>query len=289
MPELIFGCGYLGCRIAARRRQRDDKRVMGVVRTLASRVLLEGQGIDTLQADLDAAVLTELPLHDSTLFYLIPPPKTGDQDTRVRRLMAEFERQGHPRRIVYLSTTGVYGDCQGEWVTEERPVNPVVPRARRRWDAECHLQDWRKATGGELVILRVAGIYGPGKLPLERLRKGLPLVRAEESPWTNRIHIDDLVQVCLAAMDRGRDGAVYNVSDGSPGTMIDYFSRIAELADLPTPPAIPLSDADDLLSAGMLSYMHESRRLDNSRMRKELGISLIYPSMESGLAACFGK
>ncbi len=288
MPELIFGCGYLG-RLLARHRLRDTRQVTGVVRTSSSIELLDGLGISSLQADLDQAVLPDLPLQDSSLFYFIPPPKSGYLDTRVRRLIAEFERQGDPQRIVYLSTTGVYGDCKGEWVTEDRPVNPVAPRAKRRWDAERTFLDWHIRTGRELVTLRVGGIYGPDKLPLERLLKGLPLVRPEESPWTNRIHVDDLVQICAAAMDKGLDGAVYNVSDGSPGTMIDYFRQIAEMAGLPAPPAISFAQAQHELSAGMLSYMQESRRLDNSKVIKELGISLIHPTLESGLSACFGK
>ncbi len=288
MPELIFGCGYLG-RLIATHYLETNGDPLGVVRSAASVDILHGLGVSALQADLDQTVLPELPLKDSTLFYFIPPPKTGVIDTRVRKLISEFESQGDPSRIVYLSTTGVYGDCKGEWVTEERSVDPVVSRAKRRWDAECSLQEWRSKTGRELVILRVAGIYGPGKLPLERLRKGLPLVCAKESPWTNRIHVDDLVQVCVAAMERGGDGAVYNVSDGSPGTMIDYFNRIAELAGLPLPPEISLSQAEHQLSTGMLSYMQESRRVDNSKLKKELGVTLIHPSMESGLPACFGK
>ncbi len=288
MSELVFGCGYLGRRVATHL-LKEDRQVVGLVRSTASKGLLDDLGIAHMLADLDQDILPELPLSNAELFYFIPPPKSGEIDTRVRRLISEFERQGHPRRIVYLSTTGVYGDCNGEWVTEEHPTNPVVPRAKRRWDAECSLRDWRDRSGTELVILRVSGIYGPGKLPLERLRNGLPLVRAEESPWTNRIHIDDLVQVCIAAMERGRDGAIYNVSDGTPGHMIDYFTRIAELAGLPPPPAITLSGAEEQLSAGMLSYMHESRRLDNSKLRDELGITLIHPSMESGLSSCFSK
>jgi nucleoside-diphosphate-sugar epimerase len=286
MSELIFGCGYLGRRVASRR-QQDGRECLGVVRTQTSREQLQEQGIGAIQADLDAADLPQLPLRNSTLFYFIPPPKSGDRDSRVQRLISEFARQGNPRRIVYLGTTGVYGDCQGAWVSEEHPVNPVVPRARRRWDAESRFRDWSRGSGGELVILRVAGIYGPGKLPLERLRKGLPLVRAEESPWTNRIHISDLVQVCIAAMERGADGEVYNASDGVPGTMIDYFTRIADLAGLPPPPAISLAQAEEQLSAGMLSYMHESRRLDNRKIRDGLGIRLEYPTLEQGLASCF--
>lgn len=288
MTELIFGCGHLGSLLATNR-SIDNREVFGVVRTAASIGRLREQGIGAMQLDLDRPGPVELTLENSTLFYFIPPPKSGELDTRVRRVISEFASHGHPRRIVYLSTTGVYGDCKGEWVSERHPVNPVAPRAKRRWDAECSFREWRSATGGELVILRVAGIYGPGKLPLERLRQGLPLVRAEESPWTNRVHISDLVQVCAAAMDRGVDGEIYNVSDGSPGTMIDYFTRIAALADLPPPSAISLSQAQEQLSAGMLSYMRESRRLDSSKIRDELGIELEYPSMDKGLPACFSQ
>lgn len=288
MPELIFGCGYVGQRLAYHYLRRGSA-VFGVVRSSTTAEVMLSQGVGALQADLDHGPLPELPLQDANLFYFIPPPKTGETDTRVRRLIADFKRQGNPRRVVYLSTTGVYGDCNGEWVNEERPANPKVSRAKRRWDAESCFRQWRNDTGGELIVLRVAGIYGPDKLPLERLRKGLPLVRKEESPWTNRIHIDDLVQACLAAMERGRNSEVYNVSDGSPGVMIDYFNLIAELAGLPYPPPISLAQAESQLSKGMLSYMRESRRVDSSKMRRELGISLIYPSMESGLPACFSK
>ncbi len=286
MQELIFGCGYLGRMVALQ--QRDNGRQpIGVVRSAARAEELKSMGIDAMMADLDAPALPGLPLRDSLLFYFIPPPKSGDTDPRIRNLISACEHQGHPRRIVYVSTTGVYGDCNGDWVTEERPVNPVASRAKRRWDAESSLREWRAATGGEFVVLRVAGIYGPGRLPLERLRAGLPLVRAQESPWTNRIHVVDLVQVCLAAMQRGRDGEIYNVSDGSPGTMIDYFSRIADLAGVPRPPAISLSQAQQQLSPGMLSYLRESRRLDNCKIRTELGIKLKYPTLDSGLPACF--
>jgi nucleoside-diphosphate-sugar epimerase len=132
----------------------------------------------------------------------------------------------------------------------------------------------------------VAGIYGPGKLPLARLRRGEPTVRESEAPYTNRIHIDDLVRVCLAALARGGDGEVYNVSDGVPGNMTDYFNQVADWAGLPRPPQIPLAEATDRLSAGMLSYLQESRRLDSGKLRRELGVALRYPDLASGLAAC---
>jgi nucleoside-diphosphate-sugar epimerase len=139
------------------------------------------------------------------------------------------------------------------------------------------------------VILRVAGIYGPGRLPLERIRKGLPLVREEDAPYSNRIHADDLVAVCIAAMKHGPAGSVYNVCDGHPSTMTDYFFRVADEAGLTRPPVISLEDAQGTLSPGMMSYMRESRRLSNRRMLEELGVRLRFPSLEEGLRNCIAR
>jgi nucleoside-diphosphate-sugar epimerase len=153
-------------------------------------------------------------------------------------------------------------------------------------DGESRLREWRERSGGELVILRVAGIYGPGKLPLERLRQGLPLIRESEAPFSNRIHVADLVRVCVAAMERGGDGEIYNVSDGHPTTMTDYFNRLADTVGLPRPPLISLAEGEQQLSAGMMSYMRESRRLDNRKMLRELGVKLQYPTLAQGLPVC---
>ena len=286
MERTIIGCGYLGRRVA-RYCLEAGGTVTGVVRSAAGMQALADAGIPARQADLDRPPLPRLPVRDSLLFYFAPPPRTGEEDPRVAALLQAFSAQGSPRRVVYLSTTGVYGDCGGEWVDEQRPVAPVVPRARRRWDAEQRFRAWHAAGGGELVILRVAGIYGPGRLPLERLRKGLPMVRESEAPFSNRIHVDDLARVCIAAMARGEDGAVYNASDGHPTTMTDYFNRLADRSGLPRPPLISLDEGEALLSPGMLSYMRESRRLDNRRLLEELGVRLRYPDLARGLDACF--
>ena len=285
MSRLIIGCGYLGRRVA-QAWQAADRTVTGVVRTPASAEALRGVGIEALLADLDRPPLPPLPLAGSALFLFVPPPAEGEQDSRVAALLRACVGDQRPARMVYLSTTGVYGDCAGAWVDEQRPVAPQVPRALRRWDAEQRLRQWARATGGDLVILRVAGIYGPGKLPLARLRRGEPMIGEAQAPYSNRIHVDDLVQVCLAAMARGRPGAVYNVSDGHPTTMTDYFNRVADLAGLPRPPLIDLEQAAGALSPGMLSSLRESRRLDNRRLREELGVTLRYPTLAQGLPAC---
>lgn len=282
--SLIIGCGYLGTRLA-QHHQAQGLMVTGVVRSTQGLQRLVQAGVPGLICDLQTADPAALPLAGADVFMLAPPPNSGREDTLSRRLVAAFARVGSPRRVVYLSTTSVYGDCQGEWIDESRPTDPGADRAWRRLDAEQTFEEWHAAGGGELMILRVAGIYGPGRLPLERLRQGLPLVRVQQAPYSNRIHVDDLVNVCAAAMKDGSDGAIYNVSDGHPSTMTEYFQRIAEMAGLAPPPLIDMNEAPEQLSAGMLSYMRESRRLSNRRLREELGVELRYPTLEEGLAA----
>ena len=284
MGKLIVGCGYLGVRLARSLTQQGDP-VSGLVRSSESVGRLEQEGIQPLQLDLDRPSSVDIGLVGSDLYYLAPPPPRGRLESRVENLISCFGVWGSPRRVLYISTSGVYGDCSGAWVDERWPVRPQTDRARRRWDGERRFRAWREAGGGELVIVRVAGIYGPDRLPLERLRQGLPLVRGDQAPYSNRIHVDDLVKVCKAAMGRGADGEVYNASDGYPTTMTDYFTRLADLTGLPRPPLISMPEAAQRLSPGMMSYLRESRRLDNRKIREGLGVELDYPGLETGLPA----
>ena len=279
---LILGCGDVGRRLA----RVAGAPVTGLVRSADSAAGLRALGIQALQADLDGA-LPALPSAGAELYYFAPPPPEGDRDPRMARVLAALERDGRPARIVYISTSAVYGDCGGAWIDETAPLRPDTARGRRRLDAERQLLAWSERTGVPVVVLRVPGIYGPGRLPLERLRKGLPLLREDQCPYTNRIHADDLAAVCLAAMARGRPGAVYNVSDGHPSNMVDYFNRIADRAGLPRPPTLDREEAERQLTPGMLGYMRESKRLKNDRMLRELGIELQYPDLDAGLASCF--
>jgi nucleoside-diphosphate-sugar epimerase len=283
---LIIGCGDMGRRVGVHYVGKG-LRVVGAARGPANLEALPPLGIEPLALDLDQPFpLPELPSKGGRVFYFAPPPERGVDDPRVRRVLETFEHHGPPRRVVYISTTGVYGDCGGAWVDENRPPNPGTVRARRRLDAEEQLRTWCSSAGAELVILRVAGIYGPDRLPLNRIRAGLPLVRAEEAPYTNRIHEDDLARVCVAAMRRPVAGEVFNVSDGRPGTMAEYFDTVADRAGLPRPRKIPMAEAPQHLSPGMLSYMRESRRLDNRKMLERLHIEFRYPDLEAGLSAC---
>ena len=288
MTCLIVGCGDIGLRVARlwMQGQRDDPRPpVGVVRSAESGERVRAAGMHARVLDLAESSLDGLPLADSRLFHFAPP-SGGVEDLHTERLLAACARQGPPRRIVYISTTGVYGDCGGDWVDETWPVKPAAERSLRRWNAEQRLRAFVQRYGGELVILRVAGIYGPGRLPLERLRRGLPMVRPEEAPYSNRIHADDLAAACIAAMERGENGAVYNACDHAPSTMVDYFDRIADATGLPRPPRISLAEAAEQLSAGMMSYMRESRRLSNRKLREELGVTLRYPTLADGLPSC---
>lgn len=280
---LIVGCGYIGRALGARYLE-EGRSVTGVVRSVDSVLLLRKIGIHPVAADFDQAVAGVPLAQESLVFYMAPPPDSGTTDPRMTRFLQALETF-RPPRIVYLSTTGVYGDCDGAWVDEESPVNPRTDRARRRVDAEQQLQAWRKRRQGQLVILRVAGIYGPGRLPLAPLRKGLPVIAHDQAPWSNRIHADDLVSVCHAAMAKGRDGEVYNVADGTPGTMTEYFNRVADLKDMDRPPVIDRDQARTDLPATMLSYLQESRRIDVGKMLRDFELELQYPTIEQGLPA----
>ena len=285
---LIIGYGALGRRVAALSLAHGGA-PWGLVRRPEAMADLGGQGIPMILADLDQGLPPPLPSRAGTVLYLVPPPEAGQEDPRLGRVLEAFHRDGQPRRLVYISTSGVYGDCGGAWIDETQPTAATADRSLRRLAAERQVRDWAVASGGEWVILRVAGIYGPGYLPLSRLRQGLPIVGAGEAPFTNRIHVDDLARICLAALERPLTGEIINVCDGQPSTMADYFDRVADLAGLPRAPKISLAEAAERLSPGMLSYLRESRRIRNDKLRELLGVELLYPDLELGLRASFAE
>lgn len=274
----IIGCGDIGLRVA-QRLQQEGRQATGVVRSAQSAARLQAAGVEAVRADLDG----ELPPLAGTVLWFAPPPREGDGDARVARFVAAAPPV---TRLIYLSTSGVYGDCGGAWIDESAPLQPKSARGKRRVDAEQRLGEWAAASGGALSVLRVPGIYGPGRLPEARLREGTPVLLPEEAPWTNRIHADDLAAAALAVLHGGRPGSAYNIADGSPTTMTDYFRRCARLLGLPEPPALPAAEARRHLSAAMWSFMEESKRLRVDRLREELGFVWRYPDLGSGLPAC---
>lgn len=282
---LIIGCGYIGRRIA-RLLPAERYRVTGCVRSDESAAALSAAGIDVLQADLDAGLTPASVSGFDELYYLAPPPRSGDVDTRMATVLQALNSR-RLRRLVYISTSAVYGDCRGAWITEAQALAPTSGRGRRRLDAERQLTAWCSHEGVQWTVLRVPGIYGPGKLPLARLEQGLPVLREADAPYTNRIHGDDLAMICVAAMQSPACNTVFNVSDGHPSNMTDYFFRVADAAGLPRPPTVTRAEAEQVLSQGMLSFLADSRRMNNDKLLDKLGINLRYPDLDAGLAGCF--
>ena len=281
--HFIIGCGDVGGRLARRERAAGH-----AVRALARRPeaadALRREHIEPVSGDLDDPdSLRGLPVVGSRVFYFAPPPAEGATDPRMEHLVAALEDGPPPERVVYLSTSGVYGDRGGAWVDEDAAPDPRTDRARRRLHAETVLRDWGRRRGVPVVVLRVGGIYGDGRLPVARLRRERPVLRPEDCGYTNRIHVEDLVTACQAAAERGGADRIYNVSDGRPGTMTGYLFAVADALGIPRPPAVAWDEADARLTPGELSYLRESRRLDNRRMVEELGVELRYPDLAGGL------
>ncbi len=278
----IVGCGYTGLRLARCLRTRGHA-VRGYGARTASLEQIAAAGADPAPLNLDLATMP-LDFYGQVVYYLVPPAPLGDRDHRLERLL---ERTiGKPRRFVYISTTGVYGDRCGASVDEEMPPAPVSERAVRRLAAENVLRRWADAHAVSWCILRVPGIYGPGRLPLEKLRRRDPAIDPSDAGPSNRIHIDDLVTACAAAgFASCADRRIYNVTDGSNDSFTAYLQRVARMGNLPLPPLVSRADAAKTFSAAAWSFAAESRRVDNRRMLEELGIRLAFHDLDAGIRA----
>jgi nucleoside-diphosphate-sugar epimerase len=277
---LIVGCGDVGMRLLPL--VRDRFRVFAVTSQESRRAALREAGAVPLAADLDnPASLARLAGLADRIVHLVPPRPDGLEDTRTRNLTAILPEGA---RLVYVSTTGVYGNCGGELIDETRKPNPQNARAMRRVDAESVLRRWSRRTGSHLAILRVPGIYAAGRLPIERLRKGTPALAREDDVFTNHIHADDLARIIASALFRSRPGRVYHAADDSEMKMGDYFDAVADAFDLPKPVRMPREQLKHEVSPMLLSFMSESRRLINRRMKSELQVRLRFPTVGDALA-----
>ena len=283
---VIAGYGDIGRRVAALALARGQ-RVAALTRSPEATAFAERQGVEIIPGDLDRSdgPVVGLPTAGATVLYAAPPPGGGDSDPRVRVFCGSIEPGAEPRRVIYLSTSGVYGDCAGALVDETTPARGTTARARRRLDAESVLKNWGDHRGVAITILRVSAIYGPGRFPFDRLLGHHPVLAEAESPLSNRIHADDLARICLAAANWTASGDLINVSDGEALTMTAYFDAVAAAFGLPRPPRVSRRAAAAVMSPLMLSYFSESRRLENRRLRQRLGTPLLYPDLAHGLAA----
>jgi nucleoside-diphosphate-sugar epimerase len=288
---LVVGCGDVGLRLAGLLAGRV--RLLALSSSPQRLPLLRAHGIVPLRGDLDApATLARLAGIAQRVVHLAPPASDAGQqwwrDARTQMLLRALAKRTAPRVLVYGSTSGVYGDCAGARVTEARPAQPVTPRGQRRADAERAVRHFGRAAHVRTSILRIPGIYAndrEGGTPRERLRRGTPVLQAPDDVYTNHIHADDLARALAATLWRGQPQRIYNASDDTQLKMGDYFDFAADLYGLPRPPRIPRSTARDALPLVLLSFMSESRRLDNSRLKRELRLVLRYPTVEQGLRA----
>ena len=281
---LIVGCGDIGLRVAGHLAAR--MRVIALTSSPGRIDELRTRGILPVLGDLDQPrTLARLAGVATRVVHLAPPPGEGWTDPRTRALVAVLLRRNPPQVVVYGSTSGVYGDCAGAWVDETRPVAPLTDRARRRVDAERALLEWGARSEVRISILRVPGIYAADRLPIERLRQGTPALLPEDDVFTNHIHADDLAMIVVAALERATAGAIYNASDDSEMKMGEYFDLISDRAGLPRPQRISRAAAAGRISPMLLSFMNESRRLVNARMKRELGVRLRYPTVREGVPA----
>ncbi len=272
---LIVGCGDVGMRLIPLLRSRF--RVFALTSQSERLSELRSAGVTPILGNLDSPQsLYRLKGLADIVVHLAPPPLQGSLDQRTRNLVAILPRHG---KLVYVSTTGVYGDCKGAFFDETRPVAPVNARAERRVDAERVLRRWARHREGKLSILRVPGIYAADRLPLERLRQGTPALLDADDVYTNHIHADDLAQIIALALFRAQPLRVYHTVDDSALKMGDYFDQVAAAFKLPLPPRVPRAELSKQVSPMLLSFMSESRRLSNQRMKIELGVRLRWPAV----------
>lgn len=285
---LIAGCGYVGQRLAQRLQAQFD--VTGLVRSAQRVAELEHAGIRAIAIDLDrvrAGVAIPERLDQEAILYLTPPPVLGESDLRLDRFLQLATVP--PHTFVYMSTTGVYGDTAGAVVDESSAVQPRTDRARRRVSAEEMTRVWCNERRVRRVVLRVPGIYGPQRLPMERLQHLEPVVREREAGINNRIHVDDLVEACARAIANPEARGVYNVTDGQPFSSTAFINLVAKAAGLPAPPQVSMEEAQLTFSPERLSFLNESRRVSNERMLKHLGVVLRYGNVEEGIRASLGE
>lgn len=282
---LIIGCGDVAVRAVPLLRSRY--RIYALTRSAARVPALRALGLTPLVGDLDQpAGLDALAGLAHDVLHCAPPPPAGSRDTRTAHLIAALARaKSLPQHLVYISTTGVYGDCAGAWIDETRPPRPATARAQRRVDAERRLRDWGRRSGVRVCVLRAPGIYSAERLPLARLREGTPALRADEDAYTNHVHAEDLARMAVAALQRGFPGRTYNATDDSVLKMGDYFDLVADRYGLPRPPRVSRAEAAVRVAPALLSFMSESRRLSNHRIKRELRLRLRFPTVDAGIAA----
>jgi len=292
---LIIGCGDIALRTIPL--LTPHYRAFALVRNPVKYGVLHTLGVMPIKGDLDNRTsLARIAGLADIVLHFAPPPgsppfaksahgieerfdRFSFTDTRTRNLLAALSRGKLPKQMIYISTSGVYGNCDGAWVSESYPLNAQTPRAQRRADAEAQIRNWARRNRVNAGILRVPGIYAADRLPLSRLQQGMPCISDNEDSYTNHIHADDLAHITVAALQHAKPCRVYHASDDSHLKMGVYFDSVADAFGLPHVPRISRAEAQRILPESSLSFMSESRRLSNRRMKQELKVKLHYPTV----------
>ncbi len=302
---LIIGCGDVALRTIPL--LTAHYQVLALIRNPAHAQALRALNVLPILGDLDQRhSLHKLAGIADVVLHFAPPPanqtpprspflplageswrggrNAGTRDPRTQNLLAALSRGRVPTQLIYISTSGVYGDCAGAWVSETTPIKATNARALRRVDAEQQVRAWAKRNQVCASILRVPGIYADDRLPVDRLRVATPAICCDEDSYNNHIHADDLARITVATLRYGRANRVYHTTDDEEMKMGDYFDAVADAFHLARPPRLPRSAVKTLVSPMLWSFMNESRRLSNQRMKQELKIRLRYPTLNSVLA-----
>lgn len=280
---VIIGAGYVGQRLASVLKKRGER----VFITTRSRKDASDAHLLDLDQSIDPADLTWLPA-GARIIYLVPPPPIGEVDQRFDCFLSALSGCA-PSRLVYVSTTAVYGNCGGGWVDEQCPTRPNTKRGKRRLNAENQLKHWCAERNISWAILRVAAIYGPGRLQLSAIEAQQAMIAAEQSPPGNRIHVDDLVQACVVVLNSNDNQQIFNVSDNNPIPRIEFCQLVAKHAQLPQPPAQSFDDYWQQASESQRSFLKGARKVDSRRLVEKLGVTLKYPKPEAGIVASLGE
>ncbi len=279
----IVGCGYTGLKLAQRWLALGAQ-VRGFATRADSLDRIAATGAQAIALNLDGATASNIDIDGHLVYYSVPPAAHGSGDSRLEAFFGAVS--GQPGRFIYLGTTGVYGDRAGALVDEQVEPAPSSARGLRRLAAETRIRQWAERRGAVWCILRIAGIYGPGRLPLERLRRAEPAIRPEDCTPGNRIHVDDLVTACMAAgLSARAERRIVNVADGTTHSATEYLQIVARLSGLPAPPLVSRAEAQLCFRASAWSFLADSRRIDNRRLTDELGVALAYHDLEAGIRA----
>ena len=279
---ILAGSGYMGNEIIEQ--LSEDKHSVSITELSRSKKT-RSSAIRSIQVDFDNIVENMPYIDDSTIIYMAPPNSSTDKDIRIENFLHRVKKY-KINRIIYISTSGVYGNCNGERVSENKKVNPLTDRAKRRVDAEKQVTKFCDELNTRLIILRVPGIYGRDRLPMKRINDAEPLIKIDESRTTNLIHVGDLCRIAIKSLYIDIQGKeIINISDGTAIKTTEYYEEIYKALEKELPLYITFDEALNSYGEKRLSFLKESRVLDTTKMARLFPNCIKYKLIKDGIKA----